>query len=355
MAGTGFGRAILALVMAAHPTELLVLYPCALGSLVLSKAYAVTRADAAPRLVPKGMTLTEANARVTIFGLGSTLALGGLVGAIIKVSGSYTAGLVVTSVGFVACGVFALRLPRQVDSAYPAVRNRRTPMREQMRQRVPLLKRVYRWARRGFDPHLIVALQAQSVLRLLSGLLTMYLAFYVEATAHGFTAVLDLGLIVGAAGLGNFLGTAIGTRIRRVKAESVIAAGTCVAGLVCLVVSAMFGILLAAIAMLIAMTANQLSKVSLDSLIQRDVVEKLRASAFGRSETFLQLAWVAGAALGVALPSQNRANGALGFLVAGALTAAVALLVVLRLRATRRAAALPRFATGSVETLPQPP
>ena len=77
MAGTAIGRAVLALIMAGHPTELLVLYPCALGSLVLSKAYAVVRAAAAPRLVPQGMTLTEANARLTIFGLGSTLVLGG--------------------------------------------------------------------------------------------------------------------------------------------------------------------------------------------------------------------------------------------------------------------------------------
>src|SRR6185437_12840481 len=52
MAGTAIGRAVLALVMAAHPTELLWLYPCALGSLVLSKAYGVVRAAAAPRLVP---------------------------------------------------------------------------------------------------------------------------------------------------------------------------------------------------------------------------------------------------------------------------------------------------------------
>ena len=54
MAGTAIGRAVLALIMAGHPTDLLVLYPCALGSLVLSKAYGVVRAAAAPRLVPPG-------------------------------------------------------------------------------------------------------------------------------------------------------------------------------------------------------------------------------------------------------------------------------------------------------------
>jgi hypothetical protein len=90
MAGTAVGRAVLALIMAGHPTELLILYPCALGSLVLSKAYGVVRAAAAPRLVPPGMTLTAANARLSIFGLGSTLVLGGFVGILIKLTGTYS-------------------------------------------------------------------------------------------------------------------------------------------------------------------------------------------------------------------------------------------------------------------------
>ena len=59
--------------------------------------------------------------------------------------------------------------------------------------------------------------------------------------------------------------------------------------------------------------ANSLSKLSLDAIIQRDVAESLRSSAFGRSETFLQLAWVLGAAIALLLPARN---GWLGFVVA---------------------------------------
>jgi hypothetical protein len=88
MGASAIGRGILALIMASHPTNLLVLYPCALGSLVLSKAYSVIRAAAAPRLVPPGMTLVEANARLSIFGLASALVGGALVAGVIKVSGS---------------------------------------------------------------------------------------------------------------------------------------------------------------------------------------------------------------------------------------------------------------------------
>ncbi|WP_375480767.1 MFS transporter [uncultured Jatrophihabitans sp.] len=337
MAGTAIGRAVLALIMAGHPTELLVLYPCALGSLVLSKAYGVVRAAAAPRLVPPGMTLTEANARLTIFGLASTLVLGGLVGVVIKVTGSYSVGLIVTAIGFAACGVFAFRLPKQVDSAVAAPRHPEEPGRASKQVRVPPLKRIQQWAGYGFPQHLVIALQGESALRLLSGMLTIYLAFYVESTRHGFPAVLDLGLVIGAAGVGNFLGTAIGTRLKMVKPEVVIIVSTCVAAAVCLIVGLVFNIAFAAAGMLVASVGNALSKIGLDALIQRDVVETLRSSAFARSETFLQLAWVIGAAIAVGLPSNSKSNGTLAFLVAGVIVGAVGAVIVLRNRAMNRA------------------
>jgi hypothetical protein len=53
---------------------------------------------------------------------------------------------------------------------------------------------------------------------------------------------------------------------------------------------------------LVAATCSAIAKVCLDAVIQRDLPETSRASAFGRSETVLQLAWVVGGALGVLLP-----------------------------------------------------
>jgi MFS family permease len=354
MAGTAIGRAVLALIMAGHPTELLVLYPCALGSLVLSKAYGVVRAAAAPRLVPKDMTLTEANARLTIFGLGSTIVLGGLVGAIINVTGSYTAGLIVTAGGFAACAFFAFTLPKNVDSAASAPRHPQEPMRPRKQDRVPPLQRIQSWAKRGFAPHLVIALQAESVLRLLSGLLTIYLAFYVESTQHGLKGVMELAFVIGAAGVGNFVGTAIGTRLKMAEPEVTIIISTCIAAAVCLLVALLFNIPFAAVGMLVSAIANALSKIGLDALIQRDVVETLRSSAFARSETFLQLAWVVGAAIGVALPSTSTGDGMVAFLVAGVITGAVGLVVVLRNRAVGKPAAGTWDARpGSADTLIQ--
>jgi O-antigen/teichoic acid export membrane protein len=86
--------------------------------------------------------------------------------------------------------------------------------------------------------------------------------------------------------------------------------------------------------MYICAVANALSKIALDALIQRDVVETLRSSAFARSETFLQLAWVVGAAFGVLLPSNH--GGALGYWVGGIVVTAVAAVVVLRYRVINR-------------------
>ena len=339
MAGTAVGRAVLALVMAGHPTELLVLYPCALGSLVLSKAYGVVRAAAAPRLVPAGMTLTEANARLSIFGLGSTLVLGGAVGILIKLSGSYSFGLYVTAIGFATCAFFAFRLPAQIDSAVAAARHPGEPPRPRVQTRVPPLVRLRSWARRGFDEHIVWALQGESVLRLLSGLLTIYLAFYVESTAHGLEAAIKLGGVVVAAGAGNFAGTGIGTKLKLHRPELLIIASTLVAAATCLLVALTFDITFAIGGMFVSAVTNALSKIALDALIQRDVPETLRSSAFARSETFLQLAWVLGAAIGVVLPSSKANGGAIGFWVAAAIVGAVAAIVTLRWRAVKQAAA----------------
>ncbi|MDT4974526.1 MAG: hypothetical protein QOG98_284 [Pseudonocardiales bacterium] len=330
MAGTAIGRAVLALIMASHPTDLFVLYPCALGSLVLSKAYGVVRAAAAPRLVPPGMSLTEANARLSIFGLGSTLVAGGFVGVVIKLSGSYSLGLMLTAAAFAVCAFFAFRLPPQVDSAVDAPRHPQEPPRPAGQARVPTMTRLQSWAKRGFVDHMVVALQGESVLRFLSGLLTIFLAFYIERTAHGLEAAWQLGAIVAAAGLGTFSGTAVGTKLKLHRPDIVIIASVSIAGVSCLLAALLFNITMAIAAMFVSSVANALSKIALDALIQRDVVETLRSSAFARSETFLQLSWVVGAAFGVLLPSNH--GGAIGFWVAGIVVTAVAVVVVLRYR-----------------------
>ena len=87
---------------------------------------------------------------------------------------------------------------------------------------------------------------------------------------------------------------------------------------------------------LLAATVSALAKVALDAVVQRDLPERSRASAFGRSETVLQLAWVAGGALGVLLPHDTFR---LGF---GVVAGVVALVGVQAALVSRGHSALPR-------------
>ena len=331
MAGTAIGRATLAAVMAMNFTDLYVLFPAALGSLVLSKAYAVIRSAAAPRLVPTGLTLVEANARLSLFGLVAAIVGGGFVGAAIKVTGSYPFGLWITAAAFAATAFYSFRLPKIVDSLPPVALPDGAGGRSAGRSRTSehpaaearprgLLGRLLDWTRRGFAPGVIIALQGESSLRWLAGFLTMFLAFYVEATAHGFEAVLSLGAVGGAAGVGNFCGTAVGTRLKLARPELVILACTVAAAVGCVLAALLFSLPVAVGAMFVSAVCNSLAKLSLDAIIQRDVAESMRSSAFGRSETFLQLAWVLGAAIALLLPSKH---GQLGFGVAAAMLVAV--------------------------------
>ena len=69
--------------------------------------------------------------------------------------------------------------------------------------------------------------------------------------------------------------------------------------------TAVVGNLLAvAIGTLITSGASAIAKASLDASLQDDLPERSRASAFGRSESLLQLAWVAGGAMGVLIYTQ---------------------------------------------------
>ena len=61
--------------------------------------------------------------------------------------------------------------------------------------------------------------------------------------------------------------------------------------------------------------AQSLGKLSLDAIVQRDVPEAVRTSAFARSETLLQLCWVVGGAIGIALPLDGQVG--LGIAAAG--------------------------------------
>jgi Major Facilitator Superfamily len=285
------GRALLLIVMATHLDDWL-LYPAALGFMVLAKSFGVLAAAVAPRLLPPQITLVKVNSRLTMFGMIAAGVSGALAAGVAALAGSAGA-LVFTAVICLAGAALCLRIPSWVEvteGEVPASLGVETDTATRRRQ--PMGRRV------------VVALWGNGTARVLTGFLTLFVAFAVKAQTEGSPGrqVLLLGVVGVAAGAGSFLGNAVGSRLHFGKPDQAIL--SCVAaGLTMAVLAALVpGIAVAAVTALVAATASAIAKVCLDAVIQRGVPETSRASAFGRSETVLQMAWVLGGALGVLLP-----------------------------------------------------
>jgi hypothetical protein len=305
LAATALGRAVLAWVMAAQFHNGFALYPAAFGALVLSKSYGVLRGACLPRVLPPQMSLVSANARLSIFGLGAAGVAAALLAGLINVTGSYPLALRITAAVCIVAAVLSLRLPPAVDSAegeLPA-----TVVRSGQPGKTRL--------GHPLGGHVVTALRAAAALRALSGFLTLFLAFYIQATETGTTAVIALGGLVAAAAGGSVVGTALGARMRLSRPDPVLLA--CIGGVavVALVAALSYSLTTAILVSAATGIANALGKLCLDAIIQREVPDSLRASAFARSETLLQLAWVVGGGIGIALPS----NGPIAFGVAAGL------------------------------------
>jgi MFS family permease len=329
LAGSLAGRTALAVLMAAHHDDL-ALYPAALGVLVLSKAFNVLRAAVVPRVLPTGLSLTSANARMSVFGLAASGVLGAFGAGIASVLG-FGWELGATAAVFAVAGVLAVRLPGHVDvpgDEEPADVLRTTPID------LP-------GKRRATTPHVVTALRATAALRGLSGFLMIFSAFLVQATVtSGWEATVALGGIAAAAGAGSFLGTGIGARLNSTSPDRVVLAAAGLAAGITVLAAFAFSLWMAALVAGVAAVANALGKAALDAIIQREVPDRLRASAFARSETWLQLAWVLGGALGIGLPT----IGWLGFTVAAALLVLAVGLTFWSLRSRRARSTIDREA-----------
>jgi predicted MFS family arabinose efflux permease len=172
-----------------------------------------------------------------------------------------------------------------------------------------------RRGRRTVSPHVVTALRANAALKGLGGFLTIFSAFLVEAHLTGWQAGFALGGIAAAAGVGSVLGTAVGSRLRNTSPDTVVLVSASTAAAITVVAAIFFSIPMAAAVAGVSAITNALGKVALDAIIQREVPEAMRASAFARSETWLQLAWVVGGVMGIVLPP----TGWLGFTVTAAL------------------------------------
>ncbi|MDI9894803.1 MFS transporter [Rhodococcus sp. IEGM 1381] len=315
---TSFGlRTVLAVVLVFN-FDSWVLYPAALGMLVLSKSFAVLKSAVTPRVLPPEIDLVRVNSRLTVFGLlGGTIAAGAVAGGIAFVAGSPGTLWFVAAITVLG-GYLSMQIPSWVEitegevpatlsyhaeqhsgsdfagSSAPTENLRRTPPSSTKNRRQPLGRAV------------IVGLWGNGTIRILTGFLTLYIAFVAKSrTEHEpLQQAAMLGLVGAAAGLGNFGGNALGARIKLGRPSLVVLRCTIAVTVVAVVAAITDSLLTAAVAALVASSASALAKVSLDASLQADLPPESIASGFGRSETVMQLCWVLGGTLGVLLPTE---------------------------------------------------
>lgn len=269
-----------------------VLFPAALGCLVASKAYGVTRASAVPRVLPTGFTLVKANSRISLTGTAGAAISAPLAVLAARIGPQWA--LRYAFALFVVATVLAILLPAKVDSSSGE-------------EQVAMSAMGSGGGTKGRQiPYVVVsALRCNAGLRFLSGFLTLFMAFLLRQYPFpGWEnrTTLLLAFIIGAAGVGNTIGTALGSLLKTRSPQLVVVAVLLVDAVVVTVTTIHYSLLTAVALGLTVGVCQSLGKLSLDALIQRDIPEAVRTSVFARSETLLQLSWVVGGFLGILLP-----------------------------------------------------
>ena len=329
-------RAFLCWVLAsAVVTGSTVLFPAALGVLVASKAYGVTRAAAVPRLVPRNFTLVKANARISLAGI-----IGATVSAPLAVLASRFGAewsLRYAFVLFVVATILAILLPARVDASQGevALALGPGPSGDGAGDGAREASETGRPPRAKVPAAVAFALRANCGPRWLSGFLIMFMAFLLrENPIDGWSTEALLAVVIGGAGLGNTLGIAVGSVLRQLNPPVLVVLALAADVTMVLIAALLYGVVALGLLGLTAGLAQSLAKLALDATIQRDVPERVQSSAFARSDTTLQLAWVIGGFLGIALPLMPR----LGLGVAAGVLAAWFAFVMLTRPAVRRTA-----------------
>ncbi|MFI6156140.1 MFS transporter [Kitasatospora sp. NPDC051170] len=343
MAMSMLARAVLAWTMAGVITGGgLALYPEALGVLVASKAYGVVRSVVVPRLLPSRLSLVKANSRVTLAGLLATGVAAGVGGLLHLIGPGWP--LRGAFLVFVIGTLMAFHLPHEVDSAKG---EQRAVLHAEVHGEGPHLlphrTEPVKASLRAVGPSVVLALRAMAAMKWLVGFLVMFLAFLLRTDPiGGLRPTLALGLVALAAGMGNALGSVLGSWLRTRGPEATVTVMLLVATCVTVATALWYGVVTVPLVAGTAGMAASLGKLALDALIQRDVPEVVRTSAFARSETLMQLSWVAGGAVGILLPL----DGVLGLSVAASVVALVLLWTLRSLLRTgvRRRPAAPRVA-----------
>ena len=311
-------------------------FPAALGCLVASRAYTITRAAAVPRLLPEGTTLVRANSRVSMAGVVGAV-IGGALGGLAMIAGPEWA-LRAAFVTFVVGTVQAIRLPERVDSSAGELHPEDTapiPVRQPRSDdaKPSSLRGTQRgWSagparrhssddgealtvdslgvfgrfrrrKRAIPWPVMHAMWSTGGTRLLTGFLITFMAFLArEHPVDDIRAEVVLALVATGIGVGNFLGSIVGNVLKDHRPERIAMLSVLAATLASIATAIWYGIVTLVVLGLVLGLSSQLAKLCFDALVQREVPENVRTSVFAWSETMLQMLWVVGGALGIMLP-----------------------------------------------------
>jgi hypothetical protein len=278
-----------------------------------------------PRLLPPTLTLVKANSRISLAGVVGAAVSAPMAGLASTFGSQWT--LRYAFVVFAGATILAILLPARADET-------------EGEQDVSLRRRR---SKLQLPPDVVFALRCNAGLRIVSGFLTMYLAFLLRQhplPGWEHRTTLLMGLVIGAAGLGNTIGIAVASMLRRVDPMIVVVVALVADAAAAVVAALLYGLVAAIVLGLTAGVAQAMGKLALDATIQRDVPETHRTSAFARSETLIQLSWVIGGFLGIAVPLEinDHVLPKLGLGLLAGITVAWTVLVLARRRgATSRA------------------
>lgn len=272
------GRTVLAILLLTR-TDRLELYPLAFGLLVLSRVHGVSRSALVPDATPVDRSLMWSNAWLAVISV-----VGGIVGAAPGVALTNWSGpdaaLRVAAVVFAVGGIAALRLPRDKGAG-------------QRREPVDDFKAL-------LSPRLVAGGVAMAGSRGAVGFITFLLAFLLRGAGETGR---DFAVVVAAAAMGGFAGSALAPVLRNVLRESslllVTLLGMALSGWWA---AASFDMPKAAVVAAAVGFGSGAGRLAFDSLLQHEASEAIRGRTFARYETIFQLCWVGGAAVATVVP-----------------------------------------------------
>jgi len=185
------------------------------------------------------------------------------------------------------------------------------------------------------------AMRGNAALRAFSGYMIFFLAFLLRIEHFpGVNDKLALASMIGAAGAGGFIGTAIGAALKARAPHLILFVLLCSSTVITAACAVFFGLWAALIVALVAALGQVLAKLALDSIVQREIPEEVRSSTLAASETIHQLAWVVGGLAGLAMSLTSSGVAGLAVAAAGLGVTTVLLLASRRRRilAARRSA-----------------